>query len=141
MHTVRVSERPPGDSPQQCYVNAEGWRWCDYSLARLTAAGFGWNYSATTRKRRLNAWWPCLTLCDPPVGAPRPLIFLICSLSFSWPGLVGPPFTAASLDKASDLQPNRRSFALRQNAKTPPQLTTSAFQLSNSPYPSPAFDL
>lgn len=26
VHTVRVSERPPGDSPQQCYVNAEGWR-------------------------------------------------------------------------------------------------------------------
>lgn len=61
----------PGDSPQQRYVNAEGWRWCDYSLARLTAAGFGWNYSATTRKRRLNAWWPWLTLCDPAQG-PRP---------------------------------------------------------------------
>lgn len=103
VHTGRVSERPPRDSPQQCYVNAEGWRWCDYSLARLTAAGFGWNYSATTRKRRLNAWWPWLTLCDSPLRGPHPLQVQVYSLSFLQLGLVGPPSTEASLDKASGL--------------------------------------
>jgi hypothetical protein len=72
-HGVCVWRGRQEDSPQQCYVNAEGWRWCDYSLARLTAAGFGWNYSATTRKRRLNAWWPLSPPLWPPLsGSPTP---------------------------------------------------------------------
>lgn len=122
VHTVRVSERPPGDSPQQCYVNAEGWRWCDYSLARLTAAGFGWNYSATTRKRRLNAWWPCLTLCDPPLRGPPPTYSprLFTFFLVAWPRR---PTLHRNLS-GRGLQPKGRSFAPRQSAETPPQITT-----------------
>lgn len=133
MHTTRVSERPPRDSPQHCYVNAEGWRWCDYSLARLTAAGFGWNYSATTRKRRLNAWWPYLTLCVPPPLRSPPPTYIPALFTFSWPGLVGPPFTKASC-KASDLEPDRSSSALHRGAKTPPQIPS---RLSSGPSPPP----
>lgn len=39
----------------------------------------------------------------------------ICSLPCSWPGLLGPPLLhGASLDEASDLEPNRRCSALRR---------------------------
>lgn len=41
-----------GDSPQQpCYVNSEGWRSRNYSLARPAAAGSAPRCSATTRTR------------------------------------------------------------------------------------------
>lgn len=61
-----------GDSPQQpCYVNSEGWRSRNYSLARPAAAGSAPRCSATTRTRPLDAGWPWPTAPGPL--APGPL--------------------------------------------------------------------
>lgn len=69
----KVHRMKGGDSPQQpCYVNSEGWRSRNYSLARPAAAGSAPRCSATTRTRRLDAGWPWPP-ARPGTPAPGPL--------------------------------------------------------------------
>lgn len=57
--SARNGRMKGGDSPQQpCYVNSEGWRSRNYSLARPAAAGSAPPCSATTRTRPSGAGWP-----------------------------------------------------------------------------------
>lgn len=68
---LRYSRMKGGDSPQQpCYVNSEGWRSRNYSLARPAAVGSAPRCSATTRTRPLDAGWPWLTAPGPPPRGP-----------------------------------------------------------------------
>lgn len=68
--SARNGRMKGGDSPQQpCYVNSEGWRSRNYSLARPAAAGSAPPCSATTRTRPSGAGWPWW----PPEPAHPPL--------------------------------------------------------------------
>lgn len=118
-----------GDSPQQpCYVNSEGWRSRNYSLARPAAAGSAPRCSATTRTRPLDAGWPWPTAPGPPgasLPGPRPYLS---------PGTAGrdrgqrrrpPPATPAGRSEGPGGDPQHRAAPAAGPIHPPPDPTAA----------------